>query len=204
MRAEVTHRLLMLQTDRRYGTTFWLPTRRPYENNQHHIIVDLLKGDWEYWLSIDADNPPMNNPLDLVELGLDFVGLPTPIWCGGVPPIYWNAYSWHQEKMAYKPFQDCAGLQEVDAVGSGCFVASRRVFEHPSMQRGCFSRTLREDGTVEYGNDMAFCQRAKRAGFSIHCHFGYPCRHFSEVDMHEIGVSFKDLLSEKGLVTLNE
>jgi len=65
--------LLKLQKDTRFNLTFILPTHNPYENNLHHIVKDFLTGDYDYWLSFDSDNPPINNPLDLVGLDKDII-----------------------------------------------------------------------------------------------------------------------------------
>lgn len=200
LRVEVAERLLLLQADRRYETRIWLPSRRPYENNQHHIVVSLLDGIYDYWLSIDADNPPCKNPLDLVELDKDLIGLPTPVWHwtgkADERPIYWNGYDWDEATGAYREHVDKDGLQEVDAIGTGCFLAARRIFESPLMRGGCFARKCYPNGTVEYGNDLSFCQRVKRQGFTIHCHYDYPCRHFSEIDLQDVGFAIKGLVTE--------
>ena len=55
---QVVHRLLLLQKDQRYRCTVILPSHRPYENNQHHIVRDFIADGYDFWLSIDADNPP--------------------------------------------------------------------------------------------------------------------------------------------------
>lgn len=177
--------------------TLGTPAERPYENNQHHILRNFWEGNWNYWLSIDADNSPLNNPLDLVELDLDMVGLPTPIWHwtgkSGERPIYWNAYDYDESTDAYREHSVREGLQKVDAVGTGCFLMARRVAEHPDLQHGAFLRKLWPDGTVNKGNDLSFCERARKIGFKIWCHYGYPCRHFQEIDLHEVALAIKGL-----------
>lgn len=170
-----------------FSVTF--PTEVPYENNLHHIILDFLKGDFDFWLNIDADNPPDCNPLDLMELDLDIIGLPTPMfqWDGmpGVRPIYWSAYT-RMEDGSYMEHRKKEGLQEVDAVGSGCMLVHRRVFAAPFMRKGPFRRLLHEDGTVKTGPDIAFCERAKKAGFKIYSHFNYLCKHFKKCELNEM------------------
>lgn len=184
----VVERLLRLQQDRRYRLTIMLPSNKPFENNLHHIVKDFLAGEWNYWLSMDADNPPSNNPLDLVELDKDIIGLPTPIWHytrNGERPIYFNAYRKAQNGDGYNEYQPQRGLQQVDAIGTGCFLVARRVFKHPAMQRGAFTRKLNGDGTVDKGNDISFCERATEAGFEIWAHFDYPCDHLCETSLLE-------------------
>jgi hypothetical protein len=196
----VVHRLLLLQKDKRYKLEIVLPSNKPYENNLHHIVRDFLDGDYDFWLNIDADNPPTQNPLDLVELDKDIIGLPTPVWHfdekntkKGERPVYWNAYDYVKKDDAYKEHQKREGLQKVDAIGTGCFLMSRRVFENPEMQKGAFTRKLYPDGRVHKGNDISFCERAAEQGFEIYSHFDYPCMHFSEVELNQVVRAFNNL-----------
>lgn len=190
--------LLRIQHDRRHRLRFIMPSHRPFENNLHHIVNDFMAGGEDFWLSIDNDNPPLKNPLDLVDLDLDIVGLPTPVfhWTGkaGERPIYWNGYDYVPETDAYREHMPKEGLQRVDAVGTGCFLVSRRVFENPTMRLGAFQRQWNVDGTVERGNDIAFCERAREQGFEIWCHYDYPCNHIVEVPLNDIVASIKGLI----------
>jgi len=197
------HKLVCFRTDAllkdgRYDVTIIRPTHNPFENNLHHIINDFMDGNYNFWLSMDADNPPINNPLDLVELDLDIVGLPTPVWhftgnVKGERPMYWNAYKWNEKEKGYNEWPVKEGLQEVDAIGTGCFLINRRVFNHPAMRNAPFQRIWNQDGTVEYGNDIAFCRRAKENGFSIHAHYHYPCDHMAELPLNEVVRAFREL-----------
>ena len=189
--------LLRLQLDTRYRLRIAMPTDVPLENNQHHIIKDFLAGGEDYWLSIDSDTAPIQNPLDLVELDKDIVGLPYPIWHytekPGERPIYWAAYDYVEEKGAYREHEPKSGLQRVDAIGGGAMLIARRVFEHAEMQYGAFARTLNGDGTVEKGNDIAFCERARAAGFEIWSHYGYPAKHTNELELTEVIRAFQGI-----------
>lgn len=169
-----------------------LPTHNPFENNLHHIIHDLLHVDKyknvTHWLSIDADNPPLRNPLELIKHNLDIIGLPTPVWHyanKNERPIYWNVYRKHPTEEGYNEWVPRDGLTKVDAVGTGCFLVARRVLEHRYMQ-ACFQRTFNLDGTVDKGNDIAFCERARANGFEVWTHFDYPCDHHVELSLNEV------------------
>lgn len=191
-----------LLTDKRYKCNIIYPTHNPYENNLHHILNDFMKGDYDFWLNIDSDNPPENNPLDLITYDLDVVGLPTPVWhftgkTKGERPVYENVYKYVPEKGAYAEWPDKIGLQKVDAVGTGCVLYSRRVFENPEMRKAPFQRKWNEDGTVERGNDIAFCERAIKQGFLIFAHYDYRCRHFNELELHEVAKAFHGLYEGK-------
>lgn len=174
--------------DRRYQIRHDCPTHTPYVNNLHHCMVDFLENGEDYWLSIDTDNPPTKNPLDLIEHDCDLIGLPTPVWHNKVKgdrPWYFNALDWLEEKQAYTPHKICDGLQEVDAVGSGCFIVARRVILKLKDQQP-FMRQWKSNGTVEMSGDYSFCRKVKEAGFRIWTHYNYPCHHFNELDLLEI------------------
>ena len=194
----VSFTLLKLIQDKRYKVNIIQPTNSPYENNLHHIVNDFMAGDYDFWLNIDSDNPPEANPLDLVAYNLDVIGLPTPVWhftgkIKGERPIYENAYKYVPEEDAYTEWPDKAGLQKVDAVGTGCVLYARRVFENPEMRKAPFQRIWNTDGTVERGNDIAFCERATKQGFLIFAHYDYRCKHFSELELHEVARAFGEM-----------
>lgn len=195
----ITNRLLV---DKRYACNIVYPTHSPYENNLHHIVNDFMAGDYDFWLNIDSDNPPENNPLDLVTYDLDVIGLPTPVWhftgkIKGERPIYENAYKYIPVENAYAEWSVKEGLQQVDAVGTGCALYARRVFENPEMRKAPFQRTYYKDGRVEKGNDISFCELATKNNFKIFAHFDYRCKHFCELELHEVAKAFYELYEGK-------
>jgi len=193
----VVYKLLKLQQDNRFRTTIKMPANKPYVNNLHHIVNEFVEDGYDFWLNIDADNPPIQNPLDLVLLDKDIIGLPTPIWhYTGKPkerPVYWNAYDYDEDTGAYREHQIRDGLQQVDAVGTGCVLISKRVFQKHEMRLQPFMRQWTKDGRVEKGNDMSFCEKARANGFKVYSHFDYPCDHFSEMSLTETVSAFRKL-----------
>lgn len=180
--------------DRRYRIRHDAPTHRPYENNLAHCMNDFLAGGEDFWLSMDDDNPPQRNPLDLVELDLDIVGFPTPVWHSevrGDRPWYFNALD-AVGNDGWKPHPASSGLHEVDAIGSGCFLVARRVLLKLQHDQP-FMRQWNSDGTVEVGCYFSFCRKAKAAGFKIWAAFDYICDHFNELPLLETINSFAAL-----------
>lgn len=183
----------MLQDDR-YKLRHDCPSHKPYVQNLHKCMWDFINGGEDYWLTIDTDNPPTNNPLDLVEFDCDIIGCPTPVWHNAVKgdrPWYFNALD--KKKDGYKPHMECDGLQEVDAVGSGCLLISRRVLMALKDQKPFF-RKWNEDGTVEMSGDYSFCEKAKQAGFKIWTHYNYICQHFNELELGEVIRAFQNVV----------
>jgi GT2 family glycosyltransferase len=176
--------------DQRHRITWELPRARPpLENNQHQIIKKFLAGDYDFWLSLDSDMFfDKCNPLDLIDYDRDIIGVPYPIWYytggKGERPYYYSAYNYINDEVGYKPHDIKPGLQRVDAIGGGCFLISRRVFLNKEMQKGAFARKYNEDGTVEKGNDISFCERAREQGFEIYTHGNFLCDHVNEVPLY--------------------
>lgn len=178
--------------DKRYIVDVCFPRAIPSENSRAHGMREFLGGDYAYWLSMDSDNPPVQqlnghdrDPLDLVDLDLDFIGLPTPVYqydSAGHPRLTWNVYSRHPSGKGYgwRPFRH-EELEECDAVGTGCFVVARRVIE-ALRDAQPFQRLWHPDGTERLGSDLAFCERVKRAGFKVWAHWGYLCNHYTQTD----------------------
>lgn len=190
----VVFALMALQRDARVQSTFVLPTHKPYINNLHKIINDFLKGDFDYWVSFDADNPPRNNIFDLVFLDKDIIGCPTPVLHlddSGDWPIYWNALD--EKPEGWTPHKITEGLQEVDAVGSGCIVVARRVLKamrHDPPHQRWFFRLWNDMGEMERGGDYMFCKRAKARGFKVWTHYDYPAYHFNEVELGHLNQAY--------------
>ena len=174
--------------DKRFRVILDYPSERPFAANLNHCVEKFLDDGYDYWLSMDADNPPKKNPLDLIKYDKDIMGLPTPIFRPDMMkihkrPWYFNAYEYNTNVDAYHEWSIRKGLQKVDAIGTGCFIIARRVFEHPRMQKAPFMRNWNKQGIIIRGNDIAFCDRARRCGFEIWAHFDYLCDHFKRISM---------------------
>ena len=186
--------------DGRYKIRSDCPTHSPYVQNLHICMHDFLNGGEDFWISMDDDNPPQNNPLDLIQLDLDLIGLPTPVWHNSTPgdrPYYLNALDSRGED-GYAPHEPCDGLQEVDCIGSGCFVVKREVMMALQDQQP-FMRQWRQDGLVERGGDFSFCEKVKAKGFKIWAHYDYLCHHFNEVDLLEVIKAFWNLYNKDNI-----
>lgn len=192
--------VMRLLADKRYAVTAIFPTHIPVENNRNACIQDVLKGGYDWWLTIDADNPPRKNPLDLIELGHNIVGCPTPVYHydgkhPGDSPVYLNAMDEIREAgefVGWKPHACHSGLQEVDAVGSGCLLVARCVLESLKDEQP-FMRSWNKQGIVVAGSDFLFCQKAKAHGHRIWAHYDYYCGHVNEVDLFETTNAFMEM-----------
>jgi len=180
--------LLRYRLDNRVDVNVELSTHRPYVQNLNRGVKNFMESDYDFWLNMDADNAPKRNPFDLAFLDRDVIGLAVPIWkdrldekkklvrghcfLSGMKRVTKTGYAPHQ---VYDQ-----GIQEVDAVGSGCMMVARRVFEGMNAP---FMRKFNKEGLVTLGCDYYFSQKAKRNGWRIWCHFDYICRHFKELEL---------------------
>ena len=198
--SEVVEKLVR---DGRYKVEVIRPKDRPYESNLCKIVKRFRAEGHDFWLNIDHDNPPLRNPLDLVLYDRDIVGFPTPVWAWAKAdqerdyPIYWNAYDYLSDQDTYVEHSPKKGLQRVNAVGSGCFMVARRVFQDQRMQTSPFQRLWNKDGTMRRSADLEFCRRSESCGFKVYAHFDYPCDHIKTLSLTEIRQAFQKFYSHQ-------
>lgn len=190
---------------RGHELTLNMQTASPIDNCRNMIIRDFLESDSQFLVFVDSDNPPPSNVLDLVDLDLDIIIAPTLImhsdlWTNGQGriPMHWNTFVWSERDDRWTDHKNHNGLQEIDAGGTGCIIIARRVLE---QVKPAFYRTWHEDGTVDKGSDLLFCQRAKEAGFRVWAHYDYRCGHFKTVNLKTLN----EMLAARDIVhTLSE
>lgn len=177
--------------DRRYKVELIVPTYRPYENNLNRIASSFLDGEYDYWLNLDSDQSPIRNPLDLVELDKDIISCPAPGYINkkkGEYPIRIHAYDYKKDieewaSHGWDTEKNPSGVEEVDAVSSGCMLIARRVI---LSMRFPFQRLWNEDGFAVKGVDFMFCKKAKEKGFKVWAHYKYLCRHYHNLELIEV------------------
>ena len=185
---ETTHELAK---DSRVKMRVCFPAAMPLEVNRNRICKELLAGDDDYLLSIDSDNPPKKNPLDLLFLGKDIVGYPTRMH--SAQGALYNTFITNEDDdyQAVYPvdFGSDSGLMKIGAVGTGCVLIKREVIE--ALWPFPFELLLDETGTHKVlGSDLHFCKKARGKGFEIWAHFEYCCSHYKCADL--------DVLAELG------
>jgi SAM-dependent methyltransferase len=168
-----------------YNISFNLRDMKVIDNNRNWIVKDFLSWGGDFLVFVDSDNPPVKNPLELIKLNKDVMALPTPVWnskryqVGGFP-IYLNCMDYVANVDGWIEHTPKAGLQEIDAAGTGCIIIAKRVLE---KVKPAFQRRWTEDGTASHGSDFEFCRRVKEEGFRIWAHYDYLCQHVKEIDL---------------------
>jgi hypothetical protein len=167
----------------KYEFTFFEPSDRPISNNRNKIVKKFLAGDWDILFMLDDDNPPLKNPFDLIEFDKDVIG--------GIYPgrddmgIHFHAYMFSPNFPNKIEFIQCPvdkreGLQQIDALATGCMFVKRRVLE---VVKSPFSDMFDEDGILITNDDMAFSIRCKKAGFEVWTHWDHLCSHYKTMDL---------------------
>lgn len=182
---EVVAKLFGLIQQKEHRIYLELPCAKPIENNRDYCVRQFLKGDYDYWLTIDSDNPPLKNPLDLIEFDKDVIAYPTLIWDHNGHRLFWNIFDYNEETDFFdsKLLED--GFNECDGGGSGCLLIARRVMEKLMNDGvGPFLRNFESNGKQKRGSDLEFCLKVKKAGFKIWYHREYICDHFKECSLN--------------------
>lgn len=171
----------------RYTVGFTFPEMVPVEHARNTVMRDFKRGDAQWLLMVDEDNPPTNNPLDYVSKDLDVVVFPTLMWqsspeilAAGGNPLSWNCMD--ETDGGFIEHRPKGGLQEIDAGGSGAMLVSRRVataVNHP------FLRPTDSDGVVVEGSDFHFCRKVRAAGYKVWAAYECPCRHVNRIELTE-------------------
>jgi len=195
LRAEQRDFMVALSRDDRYNIIMGRNNGKPVTNNRNQIVKAFLHSppDHKFLLMMDNDVVPKRNPLDYVEHDLDIVVFPCPIWRPGsdpAHPVVWNIRLQDKEGQLVCGRIPAHGLREISEGGTGAILISRRVLEHPAM-RAPFVEEMDEYGVSTLGHDLAFCARAREAGFKVWAALDCPCRHWDTLDLSIVDELFK-------------
>jgi len=195
MRVEQRDFMIALSHEDRYRIVLGTGKGKPVTNNRNQIAKRLLDSppEHKFLLVIDNDVVPRCNPLDYVEHDLDIVVFPCPVWKpsqGASSPVAWNIRLQDDEGQRVKGKIKAEGLREISEGGTGAMLIARRVLEHPAM-RAAFVEEMDEYGVSTLGHDLAFCVRAREAGFKVWAALDCPCRHWDELDLSVVDSIFK-------------
>ncbi len=167
----------------KYDVYITYPNDKPISNNRNKIVQDFLaQKDYDYLLMIDDDIIPPKNILNLADFQKDVISAMTFMYQQNmVAPLILKRDN--QGTYTVAAFKGYEGLMEVDSVGSGCVMISRKCLE---AIKAPFNDIFDEDGVRKFGLDIAFGQRAKKAGFTLYAHLDYPCGHRVTMDIKDI------------------
>jgi GT2 family glycosyltransferase len=198
LRAEQRDFMVMLSRDDRYGLIMGRNNAKPVTNNRNQIVKKFLDSPHDFLLMMDNDVVPRNNPLDYIENDLDIVVFPCPIWRpaqGSESPVVWNIRMEDEKGDRIVGRIPASGLREISEGGTGAMLIARRVLE---AVHAPFVEEMDEYGVSTLGHDLAFCARAREAGFKVWAALDCPCRHWDTLDLSVVDSIFKE--NSNGLV----
>ncbi len=191
VRIELVKRLLYWYKTSEHDIRFnFLQGALPLDNARSQCVKNFMEisnhPEDRLWF-IDADIVPPFNGLDtLMSHDKDVVGLlcfmmkpdddgqPVPL------PI---AIRYNSDKK-YVVYFDGEGLTEVDALGGGCIMSKRKVFE--AIGGRPFEFHYYPDGTLKLVGDYDFCQKVQKAGMKVYVDFNSLCGHVKEIDLKDV------------------
>ena len=182
IRADLAQTINMIVQNDSYRIRLSYPNGKPICNNRNTIVQKFLATkSADYLMMIDSDIVPPPNILNIVDFKKDIITLLMFVQQKGmIIPLFLK----RNKDGVYDAgdYLNKSGLQEADATGTGCIVISRKVLEtikHP------FENVYDADGVKTLGNDLSFCQRAKKEGFGVWVHLDYICGHIAKLDLKD-------------------
>lgn len=150
----------------------FMPQAKPHDHCRNIIVNKFLKSDCQWLLMVDSDVIPPDNVCTMVSNDVDVCSAHvSTIANGEVIPVGMikNADGYHHDFKHSKP-----GLHKVDAVGTGCILIKRSVFD--KLDKPYF-KFIYEDGLLVNGEDFDFSERIGEVYFDAR----YKCRHFTTI-----------------------
>lgn len=162
------------------------PFFSPVECARNEIVRRFLLSDCTHLLMIDDDIVPPEDTLErLLFHDKMIAGAVCPVVYpkNGKLEFAFNAY--HKENDgSYTPLINASSaLHSVDAIGTGCTMFKREIFEHSKL---LFQTLLDDTGKKWQGEDLNFCEEAKALDIEIFADFRLKCRHIKACDLLEI------------------
>lgn len=158
-------------------------------NVRNKIVADFLNDKWghrDLLFMIDDDVIPQNGWAELLsEAPYDIVAAPVPMAKMPDLPVVLNIFNKTDDGRWITAQLPDTGHIEVDGVGTGLIMVRRHVLEHPELTQP-FLQELGPDGTIYTGQDLNFCIRAKKLGFTVGAVADCLCDHFTNVHLNSI------------------
>jgi GT2 family glycosyltransferase len=154
-----------------------------------HDFINDKHGERDLLYMIDDDVIPPHKQFAerMASLPYDVVGCPVPMSKMPDLPVVLNIFNRNEDDrwVTAQNLLPEEGHMPVDAVGTGLMMIRRHVLEHPEMTQP-FNQVIDDDGTIQVGQDINFCIRAKKLGFTVGVCAETVCDHFTTVHLNTI------------------
>lgn len=160
----------------KYKFELFMPQNKPHDHNRNVIVRQFLKTDCTHLLMIDSDVVPSNNLLEMVEHNVDIVSGWVSVYKNGVV----IQLAMNKKEHGYTQAKELKmGLNKVDAVGTGCLMIKREVFE--KLKHPYFKFVYDDEGMLIKGEDFYFCDKAKEVGLDVYFDTEHKCYHYQTI-----------------------
>lgn len=184
IRIELVYLLVRWMQDDRYKIYLDLPCDKPIAHNRAKIVERFLKSGYDYLMMLDGDIIPPADTISLADYDKDVIGGACFAYKNSsIVPLVLEYNKGEGDEYRVKSGDKMFGVQEVDAIGTGCIMIARRVLEDVKAP---FINIYNEDGIRERGLDLSFCKKAKKLGYKVWVNFDYLCSHWTMVDLKAI------------------
>ncbi len=171
----------------RHQANIFISEARPTDYNMNIICAKAIEcSDW--LLTMDSDNPPLKNPLELIaKLNLEenperigVVTLPTPIWHGELSRK--TGFIWNVFDEGGRPLTKPEGVeyQDVDTTGAGCLLINTQMLRE--MKRPWFKYVQNYDEALPkmaQGHDFYFSKQVRASNWKNVVAWDYTCDHIT-------------------------
>jgi len=179
---DLSENLSVMKNNPDYDVDIRYFDEKPISNNRNIIVQRFLAGNWDYLLMLDSDTVPPPSVVNLADYQKDIIGALYFMYKNTeiMPVIFKRA-----EEGLYEPIRidNKDGVVEVDAIGTGCIMLSRKVLEDVKAP---FLNEYDADGIKLFGLDISFCQKAKKKGYKVYANLDYVCDHWKTVNLKTI------------------
>jgi len=187
VRIEILFWLLNLYEE--YSVDLGYTTGGQVGHNRCKLVDQFLKTNCEWLFFVDTDTLPPFDALEMTKNGKDICSGIYFQWQGGecvLNPLVYKRDGNDFDTNSYRIFNDTSDedIVEVDAVGAGCLLIHRKVFE--PMKKPYFLFEYTNEGLLKTGEDFYFCQKAQKAGFKIWIDRKIIANHIKMVDLKQI------------------
>ena len=192
---QLANRLIQIVVDciqrKNYQPTIRFSKVTGVDYNRNTIVQDFLKTKAKWLLMVDHDNPPLNNPLNLIEFNKEVICLPTMMWRGvdssdGNEGLAFNVYKKVKGGWATFVYDGKNKLFQADRVGTGCVLLRRSIIQKFKDKAPFLSKVDKKTGMRVLGEDIMFSDKARKAGHKLWGHWDYTCSHYKEVDLLDV------------------
>lgn len=140
---------------------------------RNDLVKDFLSGNFSHLFFMDSDMTFPENCLSrLLSHDLDIVG---GLYTMKLPPFATTIFRNNGTIENYVPGPG-EGVIEVDAIGTGCLLIKREVFEALKWPYFWYAEDP-PDSEEMMTEDSWFCIKGKEAGFKVHCDTSILCGH---------------------------